>query len=256
MSAESKNGKNTWVYGVVPAGASLHELERRGDHLPEVWVVESGDLAAIAGEAPEEDAKGTRNQALAHARVLEAAIVDSPVVPFRFGIMVPGDQEVGSDLLEARHDELVQLLKKVEGWVQMTLKAYYDEDAVLREILESEPEAQKLREAMNEGDEAATRDVRVRLGELISKALEQRRERDSADILERLKPVSVAAAVEPLEKEFMLMNVPFLVERDRQKEFEDAVDEVAGEREERIHFRLLGPMPTYNFLEVEEPAWA
>jgi Gas vesicle synthesis protein GvpL/GvpF len=256
MSVDSKNSKNTWVYGVVPTGASLHEVERRGDHLPEVWVVESGDLAAIAGEAPEEGAKGTRNQALAHARVLEAAIVDAPVVPFRFGIMVPGDQEVGTDLLEARHDELAGLLKKVESWVQMTLKANYDEDAALREILEAEPEAQKLRESMTEGDEDATRNVRVRLGELISKALEQRRERDSAEILERLKPDSIAAAVEPLEKEFMVMNVPFLVERDRQKEFEDAVGEVAKEWQGHIHFRLLGPMPAYNFLEVEEPAWA
>jgi hypothetical protein len=253
MSAESQN---TWVYGVVPAGASLQELERRGDRLPEVWVVESGDLAAIAGDAPEQDAKGTRNQALAHARVLEAAIVDSPVVPFRFGIMVPGDQEVGSDLLDAHHDELAQLLKKVEGWVQMTLKVYYDEDAVLREILENEPEARKLREAMNEGSEEATRDVRVRLGELISKAIEQRRERDSADILEHLKPASIAAVVDPLEKEFMVLNAPFLVERERQQEFEEAVDEVAQERQERLRFRLLGPMPAYSFLEVEEPAWA
>src|SRR5918912_1361560 len=105
----SADGNNVWVYGVVPADASLRELERRGDQLPEVWVVESGDLAAIAGNAPEQDAKGTRNQALAHARVLEASIVDSPVVPFRFGIMVPGDQEVASDLLDARHDELAQL---------------------------------------------------------------------------------------------------------------------------------------------------
>ena len=251
----SADNKNTWVYGVVPAHAALKELERRGDRLPEVWVVESGDLAAIAGKAPEDDAKATRNQALAHARVLEAAVVDSPVVPFRFGIMVPGDQEVGSDLLDARHDELAELLKRVEPWVQMTLKAYYDEDTVLREILESEPDAQRLHKAMQEGPEEATRDVRVRLGELIGTAIEQRRERDSADILESLKPVSISAVVEPLEKEFMVLNVPFLIERDRQQEFEEAVEQVAQERQERMRFRLLGPMPAYNFLEVEEPAW-
>jgi hypothetical protein len=263
MSAEGQHngegrqdGNNTWVYGVVPAGASLEELERRSDRLPEVWVVESGELAAIAGRAPEQGARGTRDQALAHARVLEAAIVDAPVVPFRFGIMVPGDQEVGTDLLDARRDELTQLLKKVERWLQLTLKAYYDEEALLREIVEAEPEADRLRRAMREGPEEATRDVRVRLGELIGKAVEQRRERDSADILERLKPVSVAAAVEPPEKEFMVLNAPFLVERERQQEFEDAVEEVARERGERMRFRLIGPMPAYNFLDVEEPAWA
>lgn len=247
---------NVWVYGVVPVGASLQELERRGDRLPEVWVVESGDLAAIVGNAPAGDGKATRDQALAHSRVLEAAVVDAPVVPFRFGIMVPGDQEVGSDLLDAHHDELAERLKKVGDRVQLTLKVYYDESVLLREIVDNEPEIAQLREQMGEGPEEATRDVRMRLGELVNNAVEQRRQRDSADILERLKPVSVAAVVEGLEKEFMVLNAPLLVERDRQQEFEDAVEEVAQERQERMNFRLLGPMPAYNFIDIEEPAWA
>jgi Gas vesicle synthesis protein GvpL/GvpF len=247
--------QNVWVYGVVPAGAALEELERR-EGLPDVWVVEAGDLGAIVGNAPNGDAKETRNQALAHARVLEAAVVDAPVVPFRFGIMVPGDQEVGNDLLDAYHDNLAPLLKRVEERLQMTLKVYYRQDAVLQEIVDSVPEIAQLRETMREGPEEATRDVRARLGELVSNAVEQLRQRDSAEILERLKPVSVAAVVEGLEKEFMVLNVPFLVERGRQQEFEDAVEEVAQERQERMSFRLLGPMPAYNFIDVEEPAWA
>jgi hypothetical protein len=248
--------KSVWVYGVVPVGASLDELERRGDRLPDVWVVEAGDLGAIVGNAPEGDGKATRDQALAHARVLEAAVVDAPVVPFRFGIMVPGDQEVDTDLLEPRRDEFMQLLKKVENHVQLTLKVNYVEDVLLREIVDNEPEIGQLREQMGEGPEEATRDVRVRLGELVNNAVEQRRERDSADILERLKEVSQAAVAESLEKEFMVLNAPFLVERDRQQEFEDAVEEVAQERQERMRFRLLGPMPAYNFIDIEEPAWA
>jgi hypothetical protein len=247
--------KNVWVYGVVPAGASLQELERR-EGLPDVWVVEAGDLAAVVGDAPQDDEKATRNQALAHARVLEAAVVDAPVIPFRFGIIVPGDQEVGTDLLDAHHDDLAQHLRNVDDRVQMTLKVYYHEEPVLREIVENEPEVARLREAMSEGPEEAMRDVRAQLGELVSNAVEQRRERDSADILERLKPVSQAAVVEGLEREFMVLNMPFLVDRDRQEEFEDSVEEVAQERQERMRFRLLGPMPVYNFIDVEEPAWA
>ena len=40
-----------WVYGVVPRVASLHELERRADRLPPVWLLELGALAAIVGDA-------------------------------------------------------------------------------------------------------------------------------------------------------------------------------------------------------------
>jgi hypothetical protein len=248
--------QDVWVYGVIPASVRLNEVERRGQDLPDVWVVETGDLGAIVGKAPQNDEKGTRDQALAHARVLEAAVVDAPVVPFRFGVIVPSDNEVGSDLLEANHDALAQHLERIDDRLQMTLKVYYRDDALLREIVENEPEIAQLREQMRDGSEEATRDVRVRLGELISNAVEQRRQVDAPEIVEHLKPVSLGAVDEGLEREFMVLNVPFLVERERQHEFEGAVEEVAKERQERMRFRLLGPMPPYNFIDVEQPAWA
>lgn len=247
--------QDVWVYGVVPADAALKELERRGDRLPEVWVVEAGDLGAIAGPAPENDEKGTRNQALAHARVLEAAVVDAPVVPFRFGVMVPSQQDVGTDLLQAHHDELAQMLGRVETRVQMTLKVYYHEDVVLSEIVASDPEAQRLQQQMREAPEDAGRDVRVRLGEFVNNALDRMRQRDAADILQQLRPVSVAAVADPLEREFMVLNAPLLVERERRHEFEDAVQQLADERQERMRFRLLGPIPAYSFIDAEAPRW-
>ncbi|HXE44632.1 MAG TPA: GvpL/GvpF family gas vesicle protein [Conexibacter sp.] len=246
---------NVWVYGVVAANATLAELERRGDRLPEVWIVEAGDLGAIAGPAPAEDEKGTRDQALAHARVLEAAIVDAPVIPFRFGVVVPEAQDVGEDVLLAHHDEFAQLLERAQGRVQMTLKAYYDEDALLREIVEREPEIARLRDELRDVPEDEARDARVRLGELVSRAVEQARERDAAGILEQLRPVAVAAATDPLERDYMVLNAPLLVERERREEFEDAVEQLARERGERMRFRLLGPMPAYSFLEGEDPRW-
>ncbi|MBS1869301.1 MAG: GvpL/GvpF family gas vesicle protein [Actinobacteria bacterium] len=214
MSAEQQDRRrqeqegNVWVYGVVPAHAAMRELERRGDRLPEVWVVEAGDLGAIAGPAPAQDEQGTRDQALAHARVLEAAVVDAPVVPFRFGIMVPETEDVGDELLLPQHDELAQLLARVEGRIQMTLKAYYDEDTLLREIVEREPEIARLREELRDMPEDESHAAQVRLGELVSAAVDQARERDAAELLEQLQPVAVSAATDPLEREYMVLNAP------------------------------------------------
>ena len=252
MSEDEKQRR--WVYGVVSTGVSLKELERRSERLPEVWVVEAGDLAAIVGNAPENDAKATRNQALAHAQVLEAAIVDASVVPFRFGIMVPGgDDQVRTELIRAHHDELAQLLERLEGRLQMVLKVHYMEEELLQEILDREPEIARLQQVTMGVSEEVGRSDRVRLGELVNAAVEQQRQSDSAVLLERLKPLSIAVVVDALESEFMMLNAPFLLERSRMPEFEEAVEEVAREYP-RIRFRLLGPMPAYNFLE--ELAWA
>jgi hypothetical protein len=248
--------ENTWVYGVVPAGAKLEELKRRGDRLPaDIRVVELGDVGAIVGEAPGEDAKATRDQALAHARVLEAAVLDAPVVPFRFGTVV-ANGSVSSDLLEPRHEEFARLLESVKDYVQLTLKASYDESVVLGELINAHPEIAQLREQTRGHDEVLTRDARMRLGELVSLALEQLRQYDAGAIIGRLNAFSVASRIEPLESEFMVVNAPFLVERRRTEEFEDAAGAVADEQAERMRLTLLGPMPVFDFIPAGEPSWA
>jgi Gas vesicle synthesis protein GvpL/GvpF len=248
--------RNMWVYGVVPAGARLKELKRRSDRLPaDIRVLEVDDLGAIVGDAPPQDAKATRDQALAHARVLEAAVLDAPVVPFRFGMVLP-DDSAGSELLRPWHDRLAQLLEAVKDRVQLTLKATYHEDAVLREIVESEPEVAALRELTREGDEIETRDARVRLGELVAMALEQWRQRDAGAIVNRLEPRSVAYTIAPLESEFMVLNAPFLVERRRTGQFEATAEAVANEQAERMHVALHGPMPAFDFIDGNQPPWA
>ena len=252
---EQEERPRVWVFGIVPADAQLEQLEARDD-LPEVWLVEKGDVAAIVGDAPEEDPKATRNQALAHARVLESAVRDAPVVPMRFGIMCPSDEDVANGILTERHDELAELLEKFADRVQMLLKVDYDEQALLREILEDQPEAAELREEIGVGSEEATRDSRVRLGELIANTLEQRRERDGAALLEQLDDVVVEARSEPPEKEWMVLNAPLLIERDAIGDLEKATEEIASEQGELMRFRLLGPMPAYHFLQAdaEQPA--
>jgi Gas vesicle synthesis protein GvpL/GvpF len=248
--------QTVWLYGVVPAGAKLKELRRRGDRLPsDVRIMEVGDLAVIIGDPPGSDARATRDQALAHARVLEAAVVDTPVVPFRFG-MVMDDSEIGSELLGTRHDELAELLENVRDDVQFTLKVDYLEDVAMGEIIKSQPMIAQLREQTRGLDEDTTRDARVRLGELISIALGELRQRDANAITERLKPFSVSFAIEPLESHFMALNAPFLVERRRSREFDEAVASVADEQSHRMRFTLLGPMPAYNFVGAGSPAWA
>ena len=244
-----------WVYGIVPADAALRELERRAGRLPEVWVQEAGEIGAIAGPAPAEDEKATRDQALAHARVLEAAIADAPVVPFRFGIVVGEQQDLAEDLLVAHHDELAALLRRVEPWIQMTVKGSYDEEGLLRSIVDAEPEIERLREAIRDRSEEETHAERVRLGELVDAAIAQARERDAAALVERIRPVSVAASSDPVSHEYMAFDMPVLVERDRRDAFKRAVEEYAEEQGGRMRVRMLGPMPAYSFVDVEEPGW-
>jgi hypothetical protein len=252
MSAQL--GEGVYVYGVVPAGASFDLRERRPEE--QVRLIEVEQLAAIVGEALADDDEAARERALAHARVLRAAVEATPVVPMRFGIVFPDEESVRSELLEERHDALVRLLKKVEHLVQMTLKVYYDEDGLFAEIVETEPEIARLRDVTSGGDETETYNARVQLGELVTVAIERRQQQDAAEIVKRLNPRAFSSLMEPLEKELMVLNAPFLIERKLVGEFENAVEEIAEERAGVMNFKLLGPQPAYHFIDLQEPTWA
>jgi hypothetical protein len=71
-----------------------------------------------------------------------------------------------------------------------------------------------------------------------------------------LKSFSVAFRAEPPESEFMVLNAPFLVERRRMREFEEAAASVADEQAERMRLTLRGPMPAFDFVSGEHLQWA
>jgi Gas vesicle synthesis protein GvpL/GvpF len=244
---------SVYVYGIVRADGMPDTLGGGDSELPEVHLVEEGDIAALVSTGPE---RATRELVLGHGRVLEAALDHSPVVPLRFGMLVTDEDAVRREVLEAHHDDLVRLLDRFEDRVQVTLKVYYHEDAVVAEILAANPQLAKLHEAVRGGSEDATYKQRVKLGEAINAAMEKRRTRDGAEILEPLKSRAEAVSLEPPEDELMVAHVAFLLPRERFKEFDSAVEDIAKDRVELLRFRLLGPMPAYNFVDFREPAWA
>jgi hypothetical protein len=243
-----------YVYGVVSKDAQLRDPSPSGDGTPDVELVEAGDLAALVSPAGGEDEASVRESVLAHARVLEHAIRDATVVPMRFGMVFPDEDTVVKELLERCDNQLAEWLERLEGRVQMTLKVYYHEESLLRELMQENKEIAQLHE-QTRGD-GASQDDRVRLGQLVFEATEQHRQRDGAELLEAIEPLVVATEVQPPEEDFMVLNAPLLVERDRQDELEQQLEQLAEERSELMRFRLLGPIPAYNFVSWEQPAWA
>jgi Gas vesicle synthesis protein GvpL/GvpF len=243
--------RGTYVYGIVRAGAQLDSVS--GDaELPDVRLIEAGDIAALVSAGPE---RAAREVVLNHGRVLEAALDGSPVIPLRFGMVLTDDDAVRDEILDAHHDKLADFLDRLEGRVQMTLKVYYHEDVVVAEILSSNAQLAQLRETIQGKSEDAGRNERIKLGEGINAAMEQRRQSDGQEILDRLRPLADAIALEPPEDELMVAHVAFLLQRDRLEEFDAAVEEIAKPNVELMRFRLLGPMPAYNFIDLKEPAW-
>jgi Gas vesicle synthesis protein GvpL/GvpF len=245
-----------YVYGVAPAAERV-DVEAPGVESSKQGVrrIVHGELAALVSDVeagPLVAAKGLR----AHWRVLEEAVADATVLPVRFGTIMESDDAVVDQFLAPRHDRLVALLAELSGKVQLSVKAFYDEERLMRGVVEHSPAVAQLRERVRDRPKAATYYERIQLGELVAGEVEQARERDGAMVLERLEPLAVAARREPPGTPDAAVNAAFLVERSRMDEFSQAVARLAEEVEDRMRLRYIGPLPPYSFTEEQEAAGA
>jgi hypothetical protein len=235
------------VFGVMAAGASPP---------PETRAIAHADLAAIVQDGAGEP---TTASALlrAHSRILEQAAEAATVLPVRFGTAMASDQAVVDEFLAPQHDVLAARLARLEGKVQLTVKAFYEEEALLRGVIAASPGIARLREKVRSLPEAAGYYHRIRLGELVNAEVEAARERDAALVLERLQPLAAAATREPASTHDCAVNAAFLVQREQLEVFSGAVAELGLEVAGRLRLRYLGPLPPYSFTDDGEraPAW-
>jgi Gas vesicle synthesis protein GvpL/GvpF len=246
-----------YVYGIASA------TERTDVQAPGVGASHAGvrrivhrDVAALVSDVDGGPLAATR-ELRAHWRVLEEATSRTTVLPVRFGTVMEGDEAVVEHFLAPRHDQLAAQLAELAGKVQLTVKASYEEEPLMRGVVESSPAVAQLRERVRGRPEAATYYDRIKLGELVAGEIEQARERDTALVLGRLEPLAVAARTEPPSTPDGAVNTAFLVERSRVEEFSRAVAGLESEVGDRMKLRYVGPLPPYSFTEEQEAAaWA
>ncbi|MGI5169570.1 GvpL/GvpF family gas vesicle protein [Spirillospora sp. CA-253888] len=240
-----------YVYGVTVADAALPAEVTGLDGNP-VSLVAHGPCAAVVSDLPQGRPLGERADLLAHQGVLEALISEGTVVlPFRFGAAMTGTDAVRRELLEPNGESLAEVLRTLDGKVELRLKGTYVQENVLREVMAEDPEISSLNERLRsipaDAADAAYYD-RVRLGELIARALEQRRDRDGQALLEALAPLAEHVVARTPMREEDVVDASFLVDHERRQEFEQAVEKHAADRADRVRLRLIGPLPPYDFV--------
>jgi len=228
------------VYGVVstaePTEISAADVRR----------VAHREVAALVSDLDGAELAATR-VLRTHWRVLDEAAATATVLPVRFGTVMAGEGSVVDDFLAPGYDALLAELAALAGKVQLTVKGFFDEESLMRGVVEASPEIARMREHVRRLPEAATYYERIELGQMVAGEVESARERDTERVLERLEPLAVAANLEPAAAIDSAVNAAFLVERGRVDEFGRAVSELRHELAGRVQLRYVGPLPPYSF---------
>jgi hypothetical protein len=233
-----------YVYGIVrdgstPAGGTDGVGQRP------VSTIEADGLAALVSELGPEPFRVRRRDLGKHLEVLESAFREGTVVACAFGTVLQSPESVENDLLGARRDELLALLDRLDGRAQLNIRAAYDEDTVLRELVETDPAIARLREQSRALGDAAYA-ANIRLGEVVAGALTGRAAADRQRIGDRLAAEADDVVAEETAVPVVL-KASFLVARDRLKSFDAQLEAVAAEEAPRLVFEAIGPLPPTAF---------
>ncbi|NJM08211.1 GvpL/GvpF family gas vesicle protein [Candidatus Gracilibacteria bacterium] len=240
-----------YLYGIIRCAETRSfatpGIGGRGDG---VFTLHHGELAAVVSQSPIVEYDGNRRNMMAHTRVLEEVMAERSVLPMRFGIIAPDSATITEQLLARHGADLQRQLSELEGRVELGLKAFWDEQRMMREAVEHSSAIRELRDRLQGRSAAETHFERIRLGEMIESVLHRRRDEDATIILNALQPLAYRSHISPTIGERMVVNAAFLLDRTRETAFDAAVNALDERFAGRLSFKYVGPLPAYNFVTL------
>lgn len=233
-----------YTYGIVRGGHRLPPSATGVGSPPEpLRVLDAGPLSAVVSRAPT-GLLARRRDILAHQRTLLALAHEGPVVPMRFGSVAP-DEATLRDRLSGHAEDTLRTLDRLDGRVEMNLKAVVIEDD-LPTLLHDDAHLRRLHR------ESRTRpgyEASIRLGQAVAEALARRASAAATRTVHRVRALTESTAPGPTV-EGCVLNLSFLLPRDNESAFRAAVDRSAAEHIGQVELRLSGPLPCFSFTET------
>jgi len=222
--------------------------ERRPCKFKQAYTINQGNLAVVVSDLGSKKPCFSRESLISHQKVIEEVMANGyDVLPARFGTVAKNSKDIKEKILKAKRKELLEAFKKTQGKVELGLKALWrDMPSIFQEIGENK----EIRIAKNQARKNSSQFKIAAVGELVGKALEQKREREAQKILQALEKLAVDSKIGNLISDSMILNAAFLVPKIKEKKFDQAINELADKYDERIKFNYIGPIPPYNFVNL------
>jgi len=239
-----------YVYGVIAAKepGSFGKIGIGGTG-EMVYTVNYNDIAAVVSKTAVFIFDPTRENALAHEHVIETVMKSYTIIPMSFGTVFRTDDDI-REVLKSIYTSLKDVLKQMSGKVEFGLKVNWDRDQVIEELKRDDEEIHRFNQEITRKHLQSTYLARMQLGRMIEKALVERSAEYVREIYDSLRAACVASRDNKPIGDKMIMNAAFLIERDREAKFDDAVNRIARKFGDRLNFKYTGPWPPYNFVNI------
>jgi len=247
-------GNAKFIYGFVSAN-ERRDVGLMGIDQGEVSTFPYQDVAAVVSDMPFTLFSSLPKEALLHnltiyQSVIESVMKDSDIIPVKFGTMIEGEEEL-KRVLENGHGSISENLKQMEGKIELNVAAVWsDFETIFKEIGEEEGIKRLREEASSKAPDQAF-EIKISVGRLVKESLDKRKEECASLILDVLKKEAEDYRAHGMMDDSMIMNTAFLIKEDKQETFEKKVRELDSHNQDKINFRIVGPLPPYSFSTFE-----
>ena len=192
---------------------------------------------------------------LAHQRVIEEVMKEfNSVLPVRFGTIASDADEIRR-LLDRRYREFKNALRDLDHKVELGVKGLWKNiNAIFREIVDENTAIQRTKEeiAATEArkDFRASVIAKMEVGKMVESALEKKKEEEAQSIVDALRRTASDYKLNKTIGDEMFVNAAFLVDKGREKEFDNIMDDLGKEYQDRVEFKYTGPLPVFNFVNI------
>jgi hypothetical protein len=239
-----------YVYGIIPSNQPITFGKMGiGGAGEMVYAVTHGDISAVVSRTGVFIFDPTRENALAHEHVIEIVMRTHTIIPMSFGTVFRTDDDI-REVLRSIYPSVKDVLKQMAGKVEFGLKVTWDRDHIVEELRRDHEEIHRFHQEITRKHLQSTYFARMQLGRMIEKALTERSGEYLREIYEGLRGICVASRDNKPIGDKMIMNAAFLIERERETEFDAAVNRIAKKFGDRLNFKYTGPWPPYNFVNI------
>ncbi|OPY56185.1 MAG: Gas vesicle synthesis protein GvpL/GvpF [Pelotomaculum sp. PtaU1.Bin035] len=246
--AGKKEGK--YLYGIIEARDKKSfghiGIGGRGDI---VHTVNYLDLATVVSNTPVVVYDPVKDNAMAHQKVISTVMEEFDIIPMSFGIISENVEDI-INLMKKNYAKFKSVMSNIRGRFELGLKIYWRKDSFGKEIEEVNRAILDIKDELSKESSDATYYSRIALGKMVEAAAEEKRSLYRRRIFEPLEKIAVSARENDIITPKMVMNASFLVDKEKEPDFDLKVEEIYQKYNDILDIKYSGPWPPYNFVDL------
>ena len=244
-----------YIYGIVPnfyGTTQFQSLANSG-----VYAVTYENISAIVSDQERAHLDFTDRESLArtlvhHQQTIEDLMAKgfNMIIPMKLGTIVNSRKEV-SDILARGHEIIINTLTKIEYLTEIDLVVTWADFSSLLKGIAELPAIQSIKNDMMKENGIVAMTDQVKMGLIIHDIVNKQNKAIESKIQEALAPFSLDKKLHEVMNDEMVTNAAFLINRNKQADFEHAIDQLDELFSGSLNFKLVGPLPCYSFQTLE-----